>query len=410
MKHKKILFALLISIFIVAASGICVAETRILFYEASKVSGSYKSGAGYLEFKEALEGKGYSVSRYEKALSREVLDNYNPDVLIITQLNSPLDASELAAIFEFVMQDGKGLFISGGTPSVNQITIPFGMTIDTGTLEDESNPIWDSSSGKEVADKTNFVIHTIERQEPLMRPIIQGIDQLAFFGGNGISLRDDPRIKRVIMGDWDTYSPQSPTFPKGSKPPLASAALVGKGCVFLLSDADMLANDKVDTSKYKYDNLKLGTNIIEWLRACAGKPDEDLGIEELMFMISHLNNTMSDLNRTNIGLQETIQDKNNEINGLNRENADLSAVISELRRQVDPVLSIKYNTWAIILLAIGILLIAVVMSRRAKKPETTEDEFGGFGYEFEEGEEGFETSTEELKDLVNTDKDKSKKE
>src|SRR5512137_1147451 len=129
MNQKSVLFAITV-FFLLLASQVAYAQTtKILFYESSKVGAKYKIGTGYSALKTALEAKGYSVSRYEGALSREVLSNYNPDVLVIAELGKSLDADELAAVFEFVMQDGKGLFISGGTPAANQITIPFGMTI-----------------------------------------------------------------------------------------------------------------------------------------------------------------------------------------------------------------------------------------------------------------------------------------
>jgi len=406
MKYKKVLLTILTSILIITASGICAAETRILFYETGKVSKSYKIETGYSKFKEALEDKGYSVSRIEIPLSREALRSHDPDVLIIASLSSSLDASELAAIFEFVMQDGKGLFISGGTPSANQIMIPFGMTIDTGTLEDESSPIWDSSSGAEVTDKTNFVIHTIERQDPSIRLLVQGVNQLAFFGGNGISISGDAKL--VVTGDWDTYSPKSPTFPKGSKPPVASAALVGNGLVFLLSDADMLADDKIDTSKYRYDNLRFGTNIIDWLRASKERPPESVEIDELRIIVGQSMVDIDNLNRTKIELEKTIQGKDKKIGELTQENFDKDEAIKALQSQADPLLHINYTTWAIFLLVIAVIALAVIMSKRAKKPGTKEEEVGGFGYEFEEGEAetGFETGTEGFEDLMEMDESK----
>ncbi|RLI93213.1 MAG: hypothetical protein DRO89_00510 [Candidatus Altiarchaeales archaeon] len=408
MNYKKVLPLILISVLVLISSGICVAETKILFYETNKVSRDYKIETGYSKFKEALEDKGYSVSRIEIPLSREVLRSYDPDVLVIANLNSPLDASELAAIFEFVMQDGKGLFIAGGTSSANQITIPFGMTIDTGILEDESSPVWDSSSGAEVADKTNFVIHTINRQDPSIRLLIQGVNQLAFFGGNGISISGDAKL--VVTGDWDTYSPKSPTFPKGSKPPVASAALVGNGLVFLLSDADMLTNDKIDTSRYRYDNLRFGINIIDWLRASKERPPKSVEIDELRIIVGQLMVDIDNLNRTKIALEKTIRERDKRIDELTQENSDKDEIIRMLQSQADPVLHINYTTWAILLLAIAIIALVAIMSKKAKKPEAEEEEEVGFGYEFEEGEArtGFEMGTEEFEDLMGMDKSKKK--
>lgn len=406
MKNKKIFFALLASLSLIAASGIGSAATKVLFYETNKVGANYKIETGYSKFKDELVKKGYSVSRIEIPLSREVLRSYDPDVLVIANLNSPLDASELAAVFEFVMQDGKGLFICGGTSSANKITIPFGMTIDEGgTLEDETSPVMDSSTGAQVTGKTNFVARSVETQDNLIRLAVQGVNQLAFFECNGISISGDAKV--VVKGDWDTYSPKSPTFPKGSEPPLASAALVGRGQVFLLSDSDMLTNNRLDTAKYKYDNLRFGTNIIEWLRSSTMKPDESVDIDglrvtmgQLMVDIDNLNKTVIDFTQRNNNLQATIQQKDASIALLSQENASLKS---------QTALGVSYTTWAIALLAVAILLLAINMSKKSKKGEgKSENLVSGFGYEFEEGGEtgGFGENAEGFDELMEMDKPK----
>lgn len=406
MKNKRILFALFVSILLIAASGIGSAATKVLFYETNKVGGNYKIEKGYSNFKDELEKKGYSVSRIEIPLSREVLRSYDPDVLVIANLNSPLDASELAAVFEFVMQDGKGLFICGGTPAANKITIPFGMTIDEGgTLEDETSPVLDSASGTQVSGKTNFVARRVETQDNMLRLAIQGVNELAFFECNGISISGDAKV--VVRGDWDTYSPKSQTFPKGSEPPLASAALVGRGQVFLLSDSDMLTNDRINTARYKYDNMRFGTNIIEWLRSSTIKPNESVEIDELrmimgqlMVDIETLNNTVLDLTQRNSNLQATVQQKDASIAVLSEENASLKS---------QTALGVSYTTWAIVLLAVAILLLAMNMSKKSKKKGAKEEELiSGFGYEFEEGEEtgGFGENAEGFDELMEMDKPK----
>jgi hypothetical protein len=409
MRHKKLFFAILAFIIVITVSGICAAETRILFYETDKVPANYKIEKEYSEFKKVLaDEKGYSVSRIDLPLSREALKSHNPDVLVIVELNKPLDAGELAAIFEFVMQDGKGLFIAGGTSSANQITIPFGMTVDTGTLEDESNQIYDSSASKKLVDKTSFVIHTINRQEPILRPVIQGVNQLALFEGNGISLRNDPNIKTVVTGDWDTYSPKSLVFPKGSDPPVAAAALIGNGCVFLLSDADMLDNEGLNSLKYKYDNKRFGTNIIDWLRACVYRPQPDTSVEELRFMLGVLNISVDDMNAANLDLQKSATENEAKITELNGQISTMSDYIAALESSRDPFLHIEYSTLALSLLGIGVLVIAIVMASKLKKPKAKGEDISDFGYEFEEGEEGFDTGTEGFENLM--DAEKAKKE
>jgi hypothetical protein len=404
MKQKSVLFAITV-FFLLLASQVAYAQTaKILFYESSKVGAKYKIGTGYSNLKVALESKGYSVSRYEGTLTREVLSNYAPDVLVIAELGKSLDADELAAVFEFVMQDGKGLFISGGTPAANQITIPFGMTIDAeGLLEDENSPI--ISGAAPLKDKTFFVVSSVERQDPALRLLVQGVSSIGFFGGNGISLSGD--AKAVATGDWDTYSPKSPTFPKGSKPPVAAASVVGKGMVFLLSDADVLSNERMDTAKYKFDNLRLGTNIFDWLRSSSMKPGDSIELEELRTMIGQTMVEMDNLNKTITGqrttiaaLQSQVAQRDLSIMAISDENAALKS---------QSMFGVNYTTWGIIVLAIAIGALALMMSKKTKTAKGKADGVSGFGYEFEGGGEaagGLTSQAGNFDEMMGTDKPK----
>jgi hypothetical protein len=404
MKQKSVLFAITV-FFLLLASQVAYAQTaKVLFYESSKVGAKYKIGTGYSNLKVALEGKGYSVSRYEGLLTREVLSNYNPDVLVIAELGKSLDADELAAVFEFVMQDGKGLFISGGTPAANQITIPFGMTIDAeGLLEDENSPI--ISGAAPLKDKTFFVISSVEKQDPALRLLVQGISSIGFFGGNGISLSGD--AKAVATGDWDTYSPKSPTFPKGSKPPIAAASVVGKGMVFLLSDSDVLSNERMDTAKYKFDNLRFGTNVFDWLRSSSLKPGDSIELEELRTMIGQTMVEMDNLNKTITGqkntiasLQSAVAQRDLSIMAISDENAALKS---------QSLMGVNYTTWGIIVLAIAIGALALMMSKKTKTAKGKEGGVSGFGYEFEGGGEaasGLTSQAGNFDEMMGTDKPK----
>ncbi len=402
------LYVMLLSFLVITGSGICSAATNILFYETGKVNSNYRTGTGYSTFKEELVGKGYSVSRIEILLDRVVLRNHNPDVLVIANLDKSLDADELAAVFEFVMQDGKGLFIAGGgTSAANQITIPFGMKIDEGgTLEDETSFILDSVSGAIISDKTNFVTVKIEKQDPSTRLLIQGVNSLAFFGGNGIQVSGDAKV--VVSGDWDTYSPKSPTFPKGSKPPIVAASIVGNGLVLLLSDADMLINSNLDTSRYRYDNLRFGTNIIDWLRSSTQRPDESLEMDELRIIIGqnrvdleNMDDIIINLHKKKSDLQTIVAEKDIVITALSEDNRDLRA---------NTLFGVEYTTWAIIFLAIFILIFGMIMSKKKKGEDSEEEEeIDGFGYEFEDTEgnsdvdantENFDANTENFEEVI----------
>ncbi|RLI95276.1 MAG: hypothetical protein DRO90_00605 [Candidatus Altiarchaeales archaeon] len=379
---KKILFNIFVflSVLLLLSQG-CAATKKILFYETEKTSSKYRIDKEYSKFKETLEENGYSVSRIELDITRSALENYDPDVVVIVELQKSLSADEMAAIFEFVMQDGKGLFICGGTQTANQITIPFGMTIDTGMLEDETSPIYDAAAGKNIEDKTNFVITRLNRQDKNVKTIIQGINWLAFFGGYGISVSEN--AIGVAFGDHDTYSPKSIIFTKGTKPPIAAASRVGNGLVFLLSDADMLSNTNLDTSRYRYDNLKFGLNIVKWL-ANPPPPAQDKTIDELTMTIAYLNTEIDDMNMTIRDLNSQISTLNSQVSALTQKVMELEKENERLRSQVDPLFKIKYTTWAIGMGIIAIVIIAMSMARRVHKIKLGEKkEIEGFGYEFD---------------------------
>ncbi len=399
-QNNRILFVIMVSFLVITSSGICSAATNILFYETGKVNSKYRIGTGYSVFEETLVGKGYSVSRIEIPLTREALRSHNPDVLVIANLDTSLEADELAAVFEFVMQDGKGLFIAGGgTSAANQITIPFGMKIDEGgTLEDETSPILNSVSGAVISDKTNFVTAEIEKQDPSTRLLIPEVNSLAFFRGNGIQISGEAKV--IVSGDTDTYSPKSPAFPKGSKPPIVAASMVGNGLVLLLSDADMLINSNLDTSKYKYDNLRFGTNIIDWLRSSTQRPADSVEMDELQIIIDqqiadrkNITQTITNLNTNNADLQATIVEKEMEITTLSDENTVL---------RDKTLFGVEYSTWAISFLVIVILFLGLTMLKKKKKKKNEEDEIDGFGYEFEDIEESDEIgeNTENFEELM----------
>jgi hypothetical protein len=386
------LTVLIIALFLM---GTVSAKGTILFYETNRVSGNYKIDSGYSKFKEALVQKGYSVSKVETDISKPLLESYNPDVLVIAGLGSPLTATEQAAVFEFVMQKGRGLFICGGTDAANQLAIPFGMTIGDAPLEDETDPIKDVSTGEYVKDKGKFTLSYYENfiVDASTRSIIQGVSQLGFFGGKGISLSGS--AKPILVGDMDTYAPkaQKILFPKGSRPPIAASAIVGKGLVFLLSDADMLLDTNLDSSKYRYDNLRFGTNIIDWL-SIKREATENVSLDELQVIIGSLKQEISRLNDTITTLtkekEKLTQEKLRLINELDNANKK----IAEMEEQ--RFLGIQHWIWAVILLAVAIIVAAVVMAKKFKKlPEKISD----LGYEFEEKPEEGEGGEEEALEI-----------
>lgn len=389
MKNKKnILVSLLVSLFLILSMiNTVIAGNKVLFYE-NKISGDYKTT--YSQFKEELRRSGYIVEPLEVELSKEALALRNPDVIVIPSLGSDLTPDEMTTLFESVTKDGKGLFICGATPSVNKLTIPLGMTVDAYTLEDESNQIRDMSTNELIKDKTAFYIDLpISREDPIIRELTNGVNKIYLFGGNGIYVFGN--AKAVITGDADTHSPKSLRFPKGSRPPVAACARIGKGSVFLLSDPDMLHNKYLDTSKYRHNNLKFAINIVDWLSI----PYEPVGtLEEFEITIKILKDNITELDRRVNNLQTEKEGFNNQINQLTTDLQSEKQKVADLQKDRFPWLPwFTYTQWAMILLAISFLVLAAVIAKRVKKLERKEEvEPSSLGYEFEEkpSEEGEE--------------------
>ena len=368
-----------------------VEQKRILFYEKNSAKG-YTIEEDYSTFKDALERKGYVVESLDIELSREVLTTRDPDVLIIAALSNSLSSTELAAIFEFVMQKNRGLFILGGSSSkkgsspANQITIPFGMTLDTAVLQDERNPVIAGTTPSK--DKENFVVDTFTTDDPTIRLAIQGVRELAFFGGVGIDVpesNEDSSLKIVAQSGRNAYSPESQVFQKGSQPPIAAAVIVGDGLVFVLSDEDMLVDEYLDTSKYKYDNLRFGTNIVDWLRTTKIASNVSGDIEQLSIVYGSCVTIKNSLNETLIDTENKLEKTTQEKILLAQEYDRTTQELTELKAQVDPVLGIDYMYWALVIVAVAIILLSVVIAGRKSKKESTGESDEVFGYEFEEG-------------------------
>jgi hypothetical protein len=369
-----------------------VDQKRILFYEKNSAKG-YTIEQDYSTFKDALEGKGYVVESLDIELSRDVLQTRDPDVLVIAALSGSLSSTELAAIFEFVMQKDRGLFILGGSLSkkgitpANQITIPFGMTLDSAVLQDERNPVVEGSTP--TTKKEEFVVNTFNPDsDPTMSLAIQGVREVAFFSGPGIDVPEasqNSNVKTVAICGRNAYSPESQIFQKGSRPPIAAAGIVGDGLVFVLSDEDMLTNNHLDTTKYKYDNLRFGTNIVDWLRTTKVASNVSADIDQLIISVGSCITLKERLNET---LQETTQRLDKTIaekTALAQDYEQTTMELNELKEQADPILHISYMYWAIAVVAIAVILLFVVVAgKRAKKAPSDEKE-EVFGYEFEEG-------------------------
>jgi len=383
---------LVIIIFFGSLTVSAVDQKRILFYEKNSAKG-YTIEQDYSTFKDALERRGYVVESLDIELSRDVLQTRDPDVLVIAALSGSLSSTELAAIFEFVMQKNRGLFILGGSASkkgispANQITIPFGMTLDSATLQDERNPVVEGSTPS--TKKEEFVVNTFNPDsDPTLGLAIQGVREIAFFSGTGIDVpksEQDSNVKTVAICGRNAYSPESQIFQKGSRPPIAAAGIVGDGLVFVLSDEDMLINDYLDTSKYKYDNLRFGTNIVDWLRTTKIASNASADIDQLIISIGSCITLKERLNETLEETKDRLDQTTKEKTALAQEYEQTTMELNELKEQADPILHINYMYWAIAVVAIAVILLSVVVAGRKSKKAPSDEKEEVFGYEFEEG-------------------------
>lgn len=362
--------------------GNVTAANKVLFYEL-KTSGDYKINSGYSKFASELRNEGYTVYLTTE-ISANTLKSYEPDVLVIPNIGSPLEPKELAAISEFVMEKGKGLFIAGAAQTANQIT-PFGMTIDSNLLEDDMNCIRDTPTGT-CANKANFVV-TVFSTDPIVQSVRLGVNQLGFYGGNGIYLSGS--AKSVARGSRTTYT-LAGSFPPESNPPIAAAAIVGKGLVFLLSDPDMISNSYID----KYDNLKFGINIIKWL-SISPNVVENTSIQELGVIIGELEIEKSELNKS---VNQLRKGKDALTLDYNKISEQLVSTIKERDAcKGAKFFGFDYIAIGMAILGLCIVIASVIITR--KKPRKKEIE--ELGYEFEEKPESeLEIGGGRLEDII----------
>ncbi len=385
-ESSKVLVTILACILISSFAGNVTADgKKVLFYE-SKTSGNYKMGSGYSKFVNELKNEGYTVYLTTE-ISENTLKTYDPAVLVIPNIGNPLEPKELAAISEFVMGRGKGLFIAGATQTANQIT-PFGMTVDSNPLEDDMNCIKDTPAGT-CLDKTRFVV-TIFSSDPIVQSVRLGINQLGFYGGNGIYLSGN--AKPVAMGSRTTYT-LAGSFPPESNPPIAAGAIVGKGLVFLLSDPDMLSNENID----KYDNLKFGINIVNWL-GISPREWENTSINELGVIIGELEIEKSELNDS---INQFRKERDAVVQDYNRISEQLVSTMEER----DACKGVKffgfdYTLIGMAILGFCIVVAGLIIARRGKK--TGKRGIEELGYEFDEksGEGEVDIGGGKLDDII----------
>ena len=362
LKMNKATATLLVMFLVIAAS--CVEAKRILFYE---VGASYTMEGGYSKFAKELQAKGYEVASITRGeLTKESLETY--DILILPGRGGDFTPEETAAIVDFVTSRGRGLFISGITGNQN-LVVPLGVTMDSGTLIDTTNQIPNM-------DKTSF---TIERfnEYPGMSSLRQGVTKIGFYTGSGMRISGTAKV--MATGDADTHS-DTGSFPPGSYPPLIAASMYGSGLVFMTVDAKFLSDQYIDD----YNNKRLGLNIIDWLSISTEPKAAGNTTQQLQFIIAEQKLAVAQLRSQVDQCNAEKTDLLGQVGMVGSQLGDAQQQLLELQSSMIGPLS-KTN-WAIISLGVCILIAAIMFSRRKPAPSKMpkdEDILGELGYEME---------------------------
>ncbi|MBD3387632.1 MAG: hypothetical protein GF416_01160 [Candidatus Altiarchaeales archaeon] len=359
-----------------------VSAKKILFYEVG--NSKYSIGKEYSKFVGELRKKGFEVATIEKgSLTKEKLEAY--DILVVQDLNKQLSTTEISSIIWFVLQKGRGLFINGagGSGTANQLTIPFGVTIDGGTLIDNTDKI----PGK---DRNTFVLDRFT-DAPSSNTLRRGVSKIGFYQGSGLFLSGTSSC--IVTGNSDTYS-DTGSFASGSMPCVAAASQFGGGLVFTLSDADILSNENLE----QYNNKNFGINIVEWLGLASDRnytsanstTDLQLKIKELRLRTLQLEQEVEQLTDE----RESFRSKFNQA----------SLTVTQLQQQIleaekDTIGPFKKSDWALIILGVCILLAAIAYSKKKSGEVKIKDDdiLNELGYELEGSSEGGED--DDLPDL-----------
>jgi len=358
--------------------------SRILFYEVG-TSDKFKIERDYSEFAQVLRDRGHTVASITRGeLSKDALQNY--DILVIQELGKPLSTEEISSIIWFVLQKGKGLMINGaGEGNANQISIPFGVTVDTGVLIDTEDQIGE--------DRTNFVVDRFE-DHPELRTVKAGVLKVGFYGGRGLFISGN--TKCVLTGDSDTYS-DTGSFPTGSRPCVAAASLFGNGLVFAISDVESLSNENIQM----YNNQNFGLNVIDWLSIPSISTGDNQTIQGLQVLIGELKlenaKLKSDIERLTIekATLETLKQQ------LEQQIAHATQEIFDLKSEM--IGPFTKSNWALIFLGFCLIISAVIFSKKkdpGSKP-MEEDVLSELGYELDDSSKSDDSdeSSDDLGDL-----------
>ena len=378
-RRKTIMLTVIASFILVFAASEAFAGNKVLFYQ-SKTGADYRIAGEYSKLKEELQNAGYEVDELKAELTRENLNTLKADILVIANLGSDLTENEMTTLFEYVIKDGKGLFIIGTTPATNKLTIPLGIRALEENLEDDTNRIRDASTGELVSDKTFFYVDLpANRPDTVVNALTRGVNKLCIFSATGLHLFGN--AKGLVFGGDSTNTPISLVFPKGSNPPVAAYIRLGSGSIVVVNDPDMFVNKNLDTAKYRHDNIKFAVNIMDWLAEPFQEQRTDQEVDNLMKALKGQN---VDYNRTIVQNQKEIGELDKQITTLTSEKEELSKEISEMKNdKVMGLAWLSYQTLAMVILAFAFFMTAVVVVKKGRKPKDKKEQ-GELGYEFNE--------------------------
>ena len=335
-------------------------KQKVLFYETQ--AGGYSIDSGYSYFANELKDGRYEVRSTKEEITQDLLKDY--DVLVMQNLGGKLSDDEIATVmYWFVGEQGKGLFISGGEPAgVNPLSLIAGIQMDSGTLVDETQLVPGANNNQ------YFTIHEFYTQI-MARTTISSVYKLGFYGGHGLQVFGDNSVV-IAGGDDDTYY-LGKIVTIGSRPSVAAAAVIGNGPVFVTSDVDILANSYVNGDAYgnKYDNMRFGENIIDWLSTGASPIEKD----NVTLTIMLAKQEALSLEIENEKLEDDIKDKTDQIDALIGENSRLSEELEGCETS-GGIFGFSYSQIAVGLLAILIILMVLSHIGQKKEMHKPEDE------------------------------------
>lgn len=363
---KKTIMAL--AIFCLLAHG--AAALKVLFYEVDV--GSKSMFQEYKNFADEIKKK-HEVASIEKGtLTKDKLQNY--DILIIPDTQKAMDSEEISSILWFVLQEGKGLLISNAGPTSHHLTIPFGTVSDSGKLIDAANAIPNK-------DRYNFIIKDFP-DNAATRPLRKGVTTIGFYGGNGLEVSGGSKC--IAIASPEAYS-DTGSYPAGSKPCVASAALFGSGLVVILNDGEVLTNNYLG----EYNNKQFSNNIIEWLSIARQPTTEENDTQMLHLTIKSMRLENEKLKQD---LTRESQEKTAAVNRVNDLSGELLAKTQELNELQEGMIGpFSRGNWAIIILGVGLLLGSLIYSQKkgsAGPAIKDEDILEELGYELDEQKEG----------------------